>query len=134
MHFVNGFDNKSRSPHCDLCGQGPGKEIPSDPTSPDRPILDLDLYIDHEGAVRICLTCATQIGTEAGLISQEKAEAYEADATENADRIADYAVQISELQGALEALGKVRFTADPPAKKAPAKKAAPVKKAAERAA
>lgn len=141
MQLVNGFNHQSRSPRCDACGGPPGKTVPSDPDSLDRPVLDLGIYVDHEGAVNICMTCAEEVGSLAGCISAEKSEDLVKSAAELAEDLAYAQAEVQALEFAFAALMEIPAfavkaeapAAEPekaPAKKAPAKKAAAVKKAA----
>ena len=125
MQLVNGFEPHARSPRCDACGGPPGKTVKDDPTSADRQVLDLGIYIDHEGSLNICLTCAEEIGSLVGMLSPEHSAQLEATnrtLVGDADRLeAENAV----LENALGAMLRVPSVA----KKAPAKKSAAVKKA-----
>ena len=74
MRLIPGFSQVARVPHCSICGQGPGKTQARNPMSEDRPVVDLDLSIDFEGSVEICLTCAAEAGALAGMISEQRAK------------------------------------------------------------
>ena len=139
MQLVNGFNHQARSPRCDACGGPPGKTEPSDPTSIDRPVLDLGIFVDHEGSVNICLTCAEEAGSLAGCISAERSAVLITSVDDLEEDLAVAKHDLEVLERALAALMEVpAFAVKPepepepekvPAKKAPAKKAAAVKKA-----
>ena len=125
MQLVNGFEPHARSPRCDACGGPPGKTVKDDPTSADRQVLDLGIYIDHEGSLNICLTCAEEIGTIIGMISHEKAQELKDDLFMLDGDVTRLEDENAVLENALGAMLRVPSVA----KKAPAKKSAAVKKA-----
>ena len=132
MQIVQGFTPQSRSLRCDLCGQGPGKTVPSDSDSPDRNVLDLDLYIDLEGAVQICLSCAEYAGTLVGLISEVKADELEAKVTDLTSRLSVSEDSRTSAEDALIALLRTSVvTAPEPIKVEPTAKKAPAAKKAQ---
>lgn len=125
MQLVNGFEPHARSPRCDACGGPPGKTVPSDPESLDRQVLDLGIFIDQEGSINICLTCAEEAGSLAGCISAERSEYLERQVLVLEEELIEVRAENLTLEKALTALMKVPSVA----KKAPAKKATAVKKA-----
>ena len=126
MQLVNGFNHQSRSPRCDACGGPPGKTVPADPTSIDRPVLDLGIFIEQEGSVNICLTCAEEAGSLAGCISAAKSAELITTVDDLEEDLIEAEATLKTLEDALAALMRVPSVA----KKAAAKKAPAVKKAA----
>ena len=131
MQLIPSFSATARTPVCSICGQGPGREFPLNPLSSDRPVLSLGLDIEWEGSVEICMSCATEIGHLAGMISVERAEELRAEATEaNAEvqRLTDELTATQDFNEALKNLLPLVNKPEPePVKPAPTprKKAAP---------
>ncbi len=104
MQLIPEFSQRSRVPHCSLCGNGPGKVNSRSPISPNRPVVDLNLDIDFEGNVEVCVDCAAEIGAAVGMISADKAEELREQHGRDKDEIADLTYSLSTAVTALEAL------------------------------
>lgn len=65
------FSPRSATPGvCLICKRTPGRSNPRVANSPQRPVIDLDTWIEGEGNLEVCQDCATEIGAAVGLVPE----------------------------------------------------------------
>jgi len=55
---------------CSFCGAGLRAVDATDPNGPRERVIDTDIFIDTEGIIEFCETCAVEIGTLVGMIEE----------------------------------------------------------------
>ena len=123
--------------NCSFCGRGPGKENPSNPMSPNRPVVTSDVMIDYEGTFEFCIDCAREIGALGGMIGHDRAVALKSERDHATSRAIAAESERDAARAALDSLTKdynARAAQAAVAPAAPARKAQAAKKAAARVA
>lgn len=59
---------------CTFCGVHPRPVEATNPNGPRESVIDSDIFIDTEGTIEFCETCAVEIGTLVGMIEEPVAE------------------------------------------------------------
>lgn len=94
------FNQTSRLQVCSICGLGPGT-VDGHPESVDRPVIGTGVSIDFEGDVDICLNCAREIGSVAGMLSEDEAHALREAAAVSAATEGNLRDELAAVRGAL---------------------------------
>lgn len=65
-----GYSMSARAGVCTFCGVHPRPVDATDPNGPRESVIDSDIFIETEGTIEFCETCAVEIGGLVGMIEE----------------------------------------------------------------